>query len=172
MIRRCDDRDFELIWTIINDGAQAYKGNIPADRWSEPYMTREKLQQEIDDGVAFWGYEEGGTLVGVMGIQKVRDVTLIRHAYVCTTSQKHGIGGHLLSHLRELTSDPVLIGTWANAVWAIRFYERHGFQLVGSEEKNLLLKKYWSIPERQVETSVVLVDTKWRGAQRDVRGAP
>jgi len=166
MIRRCDDRDFELIWAIINDGAQAYKGIIPADRWTEPYMSREKLQHDIDEGVVFWGYEESGTLVGVMGLQQVRDVTLIRHAYVVTSSQKRGIGAHLLSHLRELANRPVLIGTWADAVWAIRFYERHGFQMVGVEEKNRLLKKYWTIPERQIETSVVLADSTWRGTQR------
>ena len=166
MIRRCDYRDFELIWAIINDGAQAYKGIIPADRWAEPYMSREKLHHEIDEGVVFWGYEEGGTLVGVMGVQQVQDVTLIRHAYVRTGSQKRGIGAHLLSHLRELANRPVLIGTWAHAVWAIRFYERHGFQMVDSEEKNRLLKKYWTIPERQVETSVVLADSMWRGTQR------
>jgi len=130
MIRRCDDRDFELIWTIINDGAQAYKGTIPADRWTEPYMSREKLQNEIDEGVVFWGYEEAGALVGVMGIQQIQDVTLVRHAYVRTSSQKQGIGGHLLSHLRELAGGPMLIGTWAAAVWAIHFYERHGFQMV------------------------------------------
>ena len=166
MIRRCDDRDFQTIWAIINDGAEAYKGIIPADRWTEPYMSREKLQHEIDEGVVFWGYEETGALVGVMGIQRVRDVTLIRHAYVRTSSQKGGIGAKLLSHLLELADSPVLIGTWADAVWAIRFYERHGFQLVGPEEKNRLLKKYWNIPERQVETSVVLADAKWRGTQR------
>ncbi len=166
MIRRCDDRDFEVTWAIINDGAEAYKGIIPADRWAEPYMSREKLQHEIDEGVVFWGYEEGGTLVGVMGLQQVQDVTLIRHAYVRTGSQKRGIGAHLLSHLRELANRPVLIGTWAHAVWAIRFYERHGFQMVDSEEKNRLLKKYWTIPERQVETSVVLADSMWRGTQR------
>ena len=102
MIRRCNDRDFELIWTIINDGAQAYKGTIPADRWTEPYLSREKLQDEIDEGVVFWGHEEAGALVGVMGLQQVQDVTLVRHAYVRTSSQKRGIGGHLLSHLREL----------------------------------------------------------------------
>jgi len=166
MIRRCDDRDSEVTWAIINDGAEAYKGIIPADRWAEPYMSREKLQHEIDEGVVFWGYEEGGTLVGVMGLQQVQDVTLIRHAYVRTGSQKRGIGAHLLSHLRELANRPVLIGTWAHAVWAIRFYERHGFQMVDSEEKNRLLKKYWTIPERQVETSVVLADSMWRGTQR------
>jgi N-acetylglutamate synthase-like GNAT family acetyltransferase len=166
MIRGCDYRDFEVIWAIINDGAQAYKGIIPADRWTEPYMSREKLQHEIDEGVVFWGYEEAGTLVGVMGLQQVQDVTLIRHAYVRTGSQKRGIGAHLLSHLRELANRPVLIGTWADAVWAIRFYERHGFQIVDSEEKNRLLKKYWTIPERQIETSVVLADSTWRGTQR------
>jgi N-acetylglutamate synthase-like GNAT family acetyltransferase len=166
MIRRCDERDFELIWAIINDGAQAYKGIIPADRWTEPYMSREKLQHEIDEGVVFWGYDETGTLTGVMGLQQVQDVTLIRHAYVVTSSQKRGIGAHLLSHLRELANRPVLIGTWADAAWAIHFYERHGFQIVGVEEKNRLLKKYWTIPERQIETSVVLADSTWRGTQR------
>jgi N-acetylglutamate synthase-like GNAT family acetyltransferase len=161
MIRRCDDQDFELIWAIINDGAQAYRGTIPEDRWAEPYMSREKLQQEIDDDVVFWGYQDSGTLIGVMGIQHVQDLTLIRHAYVRTGSQKRGIGSQLLSYLRELTKDPVLIGTWADAVWAIRFYERHGFQLVSTEDKDRLLKKYWNIPERQVETSVVLADANW-----------
>jgi N-acetylglutamate synthase-like GNAT family acetyltransferase len=162
MIRRCDDRDFDLIWTIINDGAQAYKGTIPADRWTEPYMSREKLRHEIDDGVVFWGYEEAGTLAGVMGIQKVRDVTLIRHAYVRTRNQKRGVGAHLLTHLREIADGPVLIGTWIDAVWAIRFYERYGFEIVDAEEKDRLLKEYWTVPERQIETSVVLADGSWR----------
>jgi GNAT superfamily N-acetyltransferase len=165
MIRRCNDLDFDVIWEIINDGAQAYKGIIPADRWTEPYMSREKLQREIDVGVVFWGYEETGTLAGVMGIQPVQDVTLIRHPYVRTSSQQRGIGAHLLSHLRELANGPVLIGTWADAAWAIRFYEKFGFQIVGPQEKSRLLKKYWTIPERQIETSVVLADSKWRGAQ-------
>jgi len=162
MIRRCDERDFEVIWAIINDGAQAYKGTIPADRWTEPYMPREKLRKEIEDGVVFWGYEEGGELAGVMGIQEVRDVTLVRHAYVRTSSQKRGIGGKLLVHLRELASRPMLIGTGADAAWAIRFYEGHGFQMVGRQEKDRLLKRYWTIPERQIDTSVVLADAKWR----------
>jgi GNAT superfamily N-acetyltransferase len=166
MIRRCDDRDFDSVWAIINDGAQAYRGTIPADRWTEPYMSREKLQHEIDDGVVFWGYQENGTLMAVMGIQHVRDVTLIRHAYVRTGSQKQGVGSKLLSHLRELTKDPVLIGTWADAVWAIRFYERHGFRMVSDEDKDRLLKKYWNIPERQVETSAVLADAQWWDSQR------
>jgi GNAT superfamily N-acetyltransferase len=163
MIRRCDNVDFEVIWAIINDGAQAYRGTIPEDRWTEPYMSREKLQHEIDDGVVFWGYEDADNLLGVMGLQEVRDVTLIRHAYVRTSSQKQGVGARLLSHLRQLTKRPVLIGTWADAVWAIRFYERHGFQMVSTTEKDRLLKQYWSIPERQIETSVVLADAKWRG---------
>jgi N-acetylglutamate synthase-like GNAT family acetyltransferase len=162
MIRCCHERDFDLIWAIINDGAQAYKGTIPADRWTEPYMSREKLQHEIDEGVVFWGYEDAGALLGVMGIQPVQDVTLVRHAYVRTSSQKRGIGGHLLSHLRSLASGPILIGTWAAAVWAIRFYERHGFQMVSPQEKDRLLKRYWTIPERQIQTSVVLADPKWR----------
>ncbi len=162
MIRRCDDRDFESIWTIINDGAQAYRGTIPEDRWTEPYMSREKLQQELDEGVVFWGYEDAGNLLGVMGLQPVRDVTLIRHAYVRTSSQKRGVGAHLLSYLRLLTERPVLIGTWADAVWAIRFYEKHGFQMVSTTDKDRLLNQYWKIPERQIETSVVLADAKWR----------
>jgi GNAT superfamily N-acetyltransferase len=166
MMRRCDERDFELIWAIINDGAKAYKGIIPADRWTEPYMSCEELRRQIDEGVVFWGYDESGTLAAVMGIQQVQDVTLIRHAYVRTSSQNRGIGTQLLSHLRGLTSDPVLIGTWADAVWAIQFYEKHGFQLVGPREKDRLLRKYWTIPERQVETSVVLADPKWRKTQR------
>lgn len=161
MIRRCDDRDLELIWAIINDGAQAYKGIIPVDRWTEPYISRKELQHEVDDGVVFWGFEEGGVLAGIMGIQQVQDMTLIRHAYVRTSGQKRGIGAHLLSHLRELAKSPVLIGTWADAVWAIRFYEKHGFRMVGPREKDRLLKKYWTVAERQIETSVVLADPKW-----------
>jgi N-acetylglutamate synthase-like GNAT family acetyltransferase len=167
MIRRCDDRDFDLIWTIINDGAQAYKGIIPADRWTEPYMTREKLRHEIDAGVVFWGYEETGNLVGVMGVQQVQNVTLIRHAYVRASSQKRGFGARLLSHLLGLANGPVLIGTWADAVWAIHFYEKHGFQIVDPQEKNRLLKMYWTVPERQIETSVVLADQKWRELSKE-----
>lgn len=164
MIRRCEERDFEAIWEIINDGARAYRGVIPEDRLNDPYMSKSELRHEIGDGVAFWGFEGRGELAGVMGIQKVRDVTLIRHAYVRTNHQKKGIGAQLLLHLRNLTQDPVLIGTWADARWAICFYEKHGFQVVQPDEKNSLLKRYWKIPERQVETSVVLADTKWREA--------
>ncbi|HMH13421.1 MAG TPA: GNAT family N-acetyltransferase [Edaphobacter sp.] len=166
MIRRCDGGDFEEIWTIINDGAGAYKGIIPEDRWTEPYMSREKLQHEIGDGVVFWGFEDDGALAGVMGIQHVQDVTLIRHAYVRTGSQKQGIGAKLLAYLREMATGPVLIGTWADAGWAIRFYERYGFERVEAEEKIRLLKKYWTVPERQIETSVVLADSTWREAQQ------
>src|SRR5437879_1341111 len=162
MIRRCDERDVELILVIINDGARAYKGIIPADRWTEPYMSLKELQDEIDNGVVFWGFEEAGTLAGIMGIQQVQDVTLIRHAYVRTSIQKRGIGAQLLSRLRELAKTPVLIGTWADAVWAIGFYEKHGFRMVGPQEKDRLLKKYWKIPERQMDTSVVLADAHWR----------
>ena len=160
MIRHCNEADLENIWTIINDGAQAYKGVIPADRWGEPYMSREKLHEEVADGVAFWGYEEDGQLVGVMGIQQVEDVTLIRHAYVRTGYQKRGIGAQLLSHLRDLSNRPVLIGTWADASWAIDFYQNRGFRVVSPEEKERLLRKYWSVPERQVETSLVLIEQK------------
>ena len=162
MIRRCDDHHFELICAIINDGALAYKGIIPKDCWTEPYMSSEELQYEIDKGVVFWGYEETGTLVGVMGLQQVRDVTLIRHAYVRTSRQKRGIGTHLLSHLRELATGPVLIGTWADAGWAIRFYEKYGFHIVCTHEKDRLLREYWTVPERQIETSVVLADPRRR----------
>ena len=165
MIRRCNDSDFESIWTIINDGAQAYKGIIPADRWTEPYMSREKLQHEIADGVQFWGCDEAGILLGVMGIQNVQDVTLIRHAYVRTANRNLGIGGQMLSYLRELASGPLLIGTWTDAVWAVHFYQKHGFQLVDLQEKDRLLKKYWTIPERQIETSVVLADSTWQEAR-------
>jgi N-acetylglutamate synthase-like GNAT family acetyltransferase len=161
MIRECAASDFEQIFQIINDGAQAYKGVIPADRWTEPYMSREKLRHEIDDGVVFWGHEDDGALAGVMGLQDVQDVTLIRHAYVRTASRNQGIGGRLLSHLRTITSRPVLIGTWADAAWAIGFYEKHGFRVVDADEKNRLLKKYWNVPERQIETSVVLADAGW-----------
>jgi len=160
MIRACTDNDFEAVLSIINDAAQAYKGHIPADRWQEPYMSREYLRHELANGVVFWGYEEGGTLLGVMGIQDVQDVTLIRHAYVRTASRGKGIGGKLLAHLKTLAVRPTLVGTWAAATWAIGFYEKHGFRLVTWEEKERLLRKYWNIPERQTETSVVLADRR------------
>jgi len=161
MIRPCTADDFETICEIVNDAAQAYKGVIPADRWQEPYMPTDELRHEIDAGVVFWGFEQDARLLGVMGIQDVKDVTLIRHAYVRTARQNQGIGGRLLAFLRTLTSRPVLIGTWAAATWAVRFYEKHDFRLVSSTEKDRLLEKYWSIPQGQVETSVVLASPKW-----------
>lgn len=161
MIRRCADCDFETIYEIINDAAQAYRGVIPQDCWKEPYMTGEELRHEIDHGVEFWGYEDGGRLVGVMGIQRFGDVTLIRHSYVRTAERNRGIGGRLLSHLRAQTSLPILIGTWGDAAWAIHFYEGHGFRLVSPDEKDRLLSEYWSVPDRQIESSVVLADCKW-----------
>jgi len=156
MIRQCLESDFETIFLIINEAAEAYRDIIPDDRWKEPYMSREELQHEISDGVVFWGYEERSRLVGVMGIQDVKDVTLIRHSYVRTSLRNSGIGGSLLSELRRKITRPILIGTWADATWAVRFYEKHGFKVVEKDEKDRLLKKYWSIPERQIETSVVL----------------
>ena len=158
MIRKCNESDFEAIWQIINDGAQAYSGVIPRDRWKEPYMSRDELRREMHDGVEFWGFEEYGALDGVMGIQPVKDVTLIRHAYVRTQRQRAGIGARLLAHLRSLASGPVLIGTWADASWAIQFYDKYGFRVVGSEQKNVLVRKYWTVPDAQIAASVVLVD--------------
>jgi GNAT superfamily N-acetyltransferase len=166
-IRACYDEDFETIWAIINDGAQAYDGIIPTDRWSVPYMSREKLRHEIEQGVVFRGCDDGGELTAVMGLQHVQDVTLIRHAYVRTSHQRRGLGAMLLAELRTETNAPVLIGTWADADWAIHFYEKHGFRKVSPQEKDRLLKRYWSIPERQVETSVVLADDRWLELQSD-----
>ena len=161
MIRPCDQADLEAICHIINDAAQAYRGIIPADRWKDPYMSIEELAHEIKAGVTFWGYEEKGGLLGLMGMQPVGDVTLIRHAYVLTTHRGQGIGGKLLAHLHALATSPILIGTWADATWAVRFYEKHGFHVVSHDEKERLLRTYWTIPERQVETSVVLAEAKW-----------
>jgi N-acetylglutamate synthase-like GNAT family acetyltransferase len=156
VIRRCGERDFVSIFEVINDAARAYRGIIPEDRYHEPYMPEDELRRQIEEGVDFWAYELSGGIAGVMGIQHVEDVTLIRHAYVRTVLRNKGIGGQLLGHLVSMTARPVLIGTWADAVWAIRFYEKHGFAKVSQEEKDRLLKRYWRIPERQVETSVVL----------------
>ncbi len=157
-MRRCSGSDFEVIYSIINDAAKAYKGVIPDDCWKEPYMSKDELQHEIDEGVVFWGYEKDDELVGVMGLQHIQDIALIRHSYVHPLKQNQGIGRKLLFRLQRQTTRPILVGTWADAVWAIRFYKKNGFQLVSPEEKNMLLKKYWSIPERQIECSVVLVD--------------
>ena len=150
-----------MIYAIINEAAQVYKGVIPEDRWKIPYMSKKELKHEINEGVAFWGYEAEGRLMGVMGIQPVQDVTLIRHAYVRTAFRGKGIGGELISHMKRMASRPALVGTWQAAVWAILFYEKHGFRLVTWEEKERLLRKYWNIPERQTQTSVVLADDRW-----------
>lgn len=156
MIRRCADPEFDEILAIINDAAAAYEGVIPDDQWHVPYMPAEELRAEIAAAVEFWGYEQDGALVGVMGIQLVEDVTLIRHAYVRTTEQHRGIGGALLAHLLARASTPLLVGTWAAAAWAVRFYEHRGFEIVTPAEKNRLLRRYWTVPESQIETSVVL----------------
>jgi len=145
-----------MMYRIINDAAQAYKGVIPGDCWKEPYMSKGELRHEIGTGIAFWGYEEGEELVAIMGIQHVQDVALIRHAYVRRDRQRQGIGSRLLSFLCDRTQCPILIGTWADAFWAVRFYEKHGFRQVPPEEKDQLLKRYWSVPRRQIEASVVL----------------
>ncbi len=165
MIRKGTDEDFEEIFAIINDAAIAYKGVIPPDRWHEPYMTKEELQAQIEEGVRFSCYVDNNELIGVMGIQDKADVELIRHAYVRTKRRNKGIGTLLLQELIKDAKKPILIGTWKAANWAIRFYEKHGFRLVEEEEKNRLLKKYWAIPDRQIETSVVLVDGKYKGSK-------
>ena len=157
MIRGLSFTDFDAILGVINDAAQVYKGVIPGDRWKEPYMPTEELKEEIEAGVRFFGWVEDGCLLGVEGIQAIKDITLIRHAYVLTKYQGRGIGTSLLEHLMRLAETPeILVGTWADATWAVRFYEKHGFKLVSPEEKDRLLKVYWNIPERQIETSVVL----------------
>ena len=146
---------------IINDAARAYRGVIPADRWHEPYMSADELASEIAAGVAFWVAEHEGRMLGVMGIQDKGDVALVRHAYVITTTQRSGIGTRLLRHVESLIEKPILIGTWADASWAIDFYRRNGFSMVPRDDKDRLLETYWSIPARQIETSVVLANSRW-----------
>jgi GNAT superfamily N-acetyltransferase len=158
IIRPCRDEDRDAMLTIINAAAEAYRDVIPADRWHVPYMPADELDREIAAGVAFWGHATNGVLTGVMGIQPVRDVDLIRHAYVLPGCQRHGVGRTLLRHLRRLRTRPMLVGTWSAAEWAIRFYERHGFELVSPARKCELLEAYWNIPQRQIETSVVLAN--------------
>jgi N-acetylglutamate synthase-like GNAT family acetyltransferase len=164
MIVPVKNSEFTIVHEIINDGAAAYKGIIPADRWHDPYMSVEELQAQIEDGVKFWCYLHNGKMIAVMGIQDKIDVTLIRHAYVRTTARNQGIGGKLLQHLSTLVSTPILIGTWADATWAISFYKKHGYRLVSFNEKEQLLRKYWNIPLRQIDTSVVLASANWVGA--------
>jgi GNAT superfamily N-acetyltransferase len=155
-VRPCGDDEHAVILAIVNAAAAAYRGVIPSDRWHEPYMSPDELDREIAEGCAFWGYEDDGMLVGVMGLQPVREVDLIRHAYVLPGSQRRGAGGALLEHLRRQSARRMLVGTWAAAEWAIRFYERNGFALVPPARKSALLKTYWTVPDRQIETSVVL----------------
>lgn len=157
-IRRCRNHERPAIAEIVNAAAEAYRGVIPADRWREPYMPMDELDDEIAAGVEFWGYETDDMLLGVMGIQPVRDVDLIRHAYVSPESQGRGVGSSLLDHLARSTRGRMLVGTWAAAEWAVRFYRRHGFELVSNEQKAALLKAYWTIPDRQIEVSVVLAN--------------
>jgi GNAT superfamily N-acetyltransferase len=157
-IRICRDGERGPILAIVNAAAEAYRGVIPADCWHEPYMPQDELDCEIARGVMFWGYEEAGKLIGVMGLQRVRDVDLLRHAYVLPDRQRQGIGAALLNHMRRRSTRPMLIGTWTAASWAIRFYQKHGFELVPPARKIALLKTYWSIPDRQMRSSVVLAD--------------
>ena len=164
-LRQCAATDVGDVLSVISAASVAYRGVIPADRYREPYMAPDELRHEIDAGVRFWGCFADDDLVGVMGIQDVDDVTLIRHAYVLPAWQRRGVGSRLLAHLTDLGGKRLLVGTWAAAKWAICFYERHGFALVSQEEKDRLLRRYWDIPERQVETSVVL-------ARQDPQGDP
>jgi N-acetylglutamate synthase-like GNAT family acetyltransferase len=160
-IRQAEDADLAQLLAVINDAAQAYRGVIPADRWHEPYMPEQELLGEIASGIIFWVAEEEGQLLGVMGIQDKGAVALVRHAYVAPTTQRKGIGTKLLRHVEALAGKAVLIGTWADASWAVEFYRRNGFTVVPQADKERLLRTYWSIPERQIETSVVLADRRW-----------
>jgi len=160
-IRPLNHEEIDRAVAIINQAAQAYKGVIPVDCWHEPYMSEAELRVDLAAGVKFWAYEDEGRLLGVMGRQDLVGVTLIRHAYVDPAAQRQGVGARLLAYLLEEITDPVLVGTWAAAWWAIRFYEKHGFRLVTQAEKERLLNTYWTISPRQVETSVVLADPKW-----------
>lgn len=165
MIRRLDEADFETILSVVNDAAEAYRGVIPADCFHDPYMPGDELVAEIAAGVAFWGWETAGEVTGVMGLQTLAEVALIRHAYVRTAERRRGIGAALLAHLQAVTDEPLLIGTWAAATWAVDFYLKHGFELVPDEQVAPLLKRYWSVPDRQIETSVVLAEEGWLAAQ-------
>jgi GNAT superfamily N-acetyltransferase len=165
LVRGSVEADLSLIFALINAAAQAYRGVIPMDRWHEPYMPMEELLREKEQGVVFWVAEEGD-LLGVMGIQDKGAVALVRHAYVAPTAQRKGVGTRLLRHVESLTDKPILIGTWAEASWAIEFYRRNGFTVLPDSHKDCLLRTYWSIPERQIETSVVLADRRWIEAQQ------
>jgi len=169
LIRLSIDGDFPAMLAIINDAARAYRGVIPTDRWHEPYMSADELAKEIADGVVFWVAEQEGRLSAVMGIQDKGDVALVRHAYVASTTQRIGVGTTMLRHVEKLTDKPILIGTWASASWAVDFYVRNGFSLLPTSESSRLLKTYWSIPARQIETSVVLANGRWMELQERFR---
>lgn len=160
-VRKSVEADFAAILGIVNDAARIYRGVIPADRWHEPYMSADELAREIAHGVVFWVAEQDGVVSGVMGIQDKGDVALVRHAYVASSTQRTGVGTRLLRHVEGLVDKPILIGTWAAASWAIDFYRRNGFTLLASDDKDRLLRRYWSIPARQIETSVVLANSRW-----------
>ena len=171
LVRKSADADFAAILAIVNEAAHAYRGVIPADRWHEPYMPAEELEREIAAGVAFSVAEQEGRVLAVIGIQDKGDVALVRHAYVAPAAQRMGLGTRLLHHVEGLAGKPILIGTWASASWAIDFYRRNGYTLVAGSDKDRLLRTYWSIPARQIETSVVLADRRWMEARRDREGA-
>ena len=163
MICKLTNSDFQIILDVVNDAAVAYRGKIPSDCWKEPYMSNQELRDEIESGVQFYGYVENEVLVAVMGFQRIKDVTLIRHAYTQTSYQRQGIGDKLLNYLLGLTqTNRILVGTWETASWAIRFYQKQGFKLLSREETDKLLKKYWNIPKRQIETSIVLEQERHR----------
>ena len=164
-IRKSEEPDLPAMLAVVNEAAQAYQGVIPADRWHEPYMPEAELVAEISHGVRFWVAEKEGRLLGVMGIQDKGEVTLVRHAYVAPAAQRMGVGTTLLRHVERLADKPILIGTWAAASWAVDFYQRNGFTVVPESDKERLLRTYWSIPDRQIETSVVLGDKRWTQAQ-------
>jgi N-acetylglutamate synthase-like GNAT family acetyltransferase len=165
LIRQSVPKDFAGILGLINDAAIAYRGVIPPDRWHEPYMSASDLETQIAEGVVFWIAEQDGRLLGVMGIQDKGDVALVRHAYVASFAQRSGVGTKLLRHVEGLVDKPILIGTWAAAVWAIQFYQRNGFTIVPDGDKDRLLRTYWSIPARQIETSVVLANERWSASE-------
>jgi GNAT superfamily N-acetyltransferase len=165
MIRECGPQDFEAMLRIINHAAEAYRVFIPPDEWKDPYMPAQELGQEIAAGVRFTGYAEAGELIGIMGLQLVHEIALIRHAYVDPRCQGRGIGTALHRELRSQTDRPLLVGTWAQSSWAIRFYQQLGYRLVPESECAMLLRRYWSVPESQIATSVVLVDERWQHAR-------
>ena len=157
MISEYKKTDTSKILNIINDASLKYKGVIPDDCWHQPYMSELELIGDFSDGVRMYGYHHNNTLIGVIGIQKVKDVTLIRHAYTLTSFQGKGTGSALLEYLlKKNQNSRLLVGTWQNAAWAIRFYEKFGFILHAKEQSTLLLKKYWKIPSKQIKNSIVL----------------